>query len=555
MRIVDPETREERPERHVGELLIRGTSVTPGYYKRPDATAALFHGGWLCTGDLGLHARRRAGAVRADQGRDHRRRPQRVPRGHRARGRRPRRVRAGNVIAFGVEGYKGKETVVVVAERAPSRRRARAIRERHPPPHARGVRPAARDVMLVQPGTLPKTSSGKLQRAKCREQYLNETLELGAERASTRARELSQLGDPGLRLGPPPAARSRAGARVVGVPAAVRAPRAGRGDPRRARPPTTRFTFAEPATAAPRRSRPCTTPGWCASSRRRGTSTSARSDRPTTWCPTCSRWPALREGMGPAPSPAASAPGSAGGASRRRRRSPRARTRRPARRSTARCAAPTRARRRARRLRAVPPAWAPRHDVAVRRLLLLQQRGHRRRPRARRPARRSPCSTSTTTTATARSRSSTSATTCTFVSLHGDPARAYPYLTGHADETGAGRGSGATLQRAAAGRHRRRRLPRRARAGARRGRRRPTRRWSIVSLGVDTFVGDPMCDLALTTEGFGRMRRRRRRPRPAARRAAGGRLRRRRARRQRQLVAAGRDGAMTATSRRERSRW
>jgi acetoin utilization deacetylase AcuC-like enzyme len=32
----------------------------------------------------------------------------------------------------------------------------------------------------------------------------------------------------------------------------------------------------------------------------------------------------------------------------------------------------------------------------------------------------------------------------TFVSLHGDPARAYPYLTGHADETGAGRGSGAT---------------------------------------------------------------------------------------------------------------
>ena len=32
----------------------------------------------------------------------------------------------------------------------------------------------------------------------------------------------------------------------------------------------------------------------------------------------------------------------------------------------------------------------------------------------------------------------------TFVSLHGDPARAYPYLTGYADEIGAGRGSGAT---------------------------------------------------------------------------------------------------------------
>ena len=35
-----------------------------------------------------------------------------------------------------------------------------------------------RDVMLVKPGTLPKTSSGKLQRAKCRETYLASELEL-----------------------------------------------------------------------------------------------------------------------------------------------------------------------------------------------------------------------------------------------------------------------------------------------------------------------------------------------------------------------------------------
>ena len=35
-----------------------------------------------------------------------------------------------------------------------------------------------RDVMLVKAGTLPKTSSGKLQRAKCRELYLAEELEL-----------------------------------------------------------------------------------------------------------------------------------------------------------------------------------------------------------------------------------------------------------------------------------------------------------------------------------------------------------------------------------------
>ena len=30
--------------------------------------------------------------------------------------------------------------------------------------------------MLVRPGTLPKTSSGKLQRAKCKEQYLDNAL-------------------------------------------------------------------------------------------------------------------------------------------------------------------------------------------------------------------------------------------------------------------------------------------------------------------------------------------------------------------------------------------
>ena len=73
MKIVDPETYAELPERHVGELLIRGTSVTPGYYKRPDATAALFHDGLAVHRRPGLHRRRRTGAVRSDQGRDHRR--------------------------------------------------------------------------------------------------------------------------------------------------------------------------------------------------------------------------------------------------------------------------------------------------------------------------------------------------------------------------------------------------------------------------------------------------------------------------------------------------
>jgi acetoin utilization deacetylase AcuC-like enzyme len=88
-----------------------------------------------------------------------------------------------------------------------------------------------------------------------------------------------------------------------------------------------------------------------------------------------------------------------------------------------------------------------------------------------------------------------------FVSLHGDPARAYPYHLGFADETGAGRGLGHTLN-----------VPLAARMG-------PDDyidRLSavcetieqfgpsmvVVSLGVDTHEADPISDLALTTESF-----------------------------------------------------
>jgi len=85
-------------------------------------------------------------------------------------------VRAGNVIAFGVEGYKGKESVVVVAEVRADDIEAVRHAVHHRTLDVCGLPP--RDVMLVRPGTLPKTSSGKLQRAKCRELYLAEQLEL-----------------------------------------------------------------------------------------------------------------------------------------------------------------------------------------------------------------------------------------------------------------------------------------------------------------------------------------------------------------------------------------
>ena len=176
MKIVDPDTKAELPERHVGELLLRGTSVTPGYYKRPDATSAMFYEGWLCTGDLAytldgeLVICGRIKDVIIVGGRNVF--PEDI---ERAVGTIDG-VRAGNVIAFGIDGYKGKETVIVVAEvKDVDLDRVRADIH-HSALEVSGLPP--RDVMLVKPGTLPKTSSGKLQRAKCRELYLDGGLEL-----------------------------------------------------------------------------------------------------------------------------------------------------------------------------------------------------------------------------------------------------------------------------------------------------------------------------------------------------------------------------------------
>ncbi len=176
MKVVHPDTYEELPERHVGELLLRGTSVTPGYYKRPDATAALFRDDWLCTGDLAylvdgeLVLCGRIKDVIIVGGRNVF--PEDIERAVGVL----EGVRAGNVIAFGVEGYKGKESVVVVAEVRTDDPDVVRHEIHHRALDVCGLPP--RDVMLVRPGSLPKTSSGKLQRAKCRELYLADELEL-----------------------------------------------------------------------------------------------------------------------------------------------------------------------------------------------------------------------------------------------------------------------------------------------------------------------------------------------------------------------------------------
>jgi long-chain acyl-CoA synthetase len=43
----------ELPRGEKGEICVKGENVTPGYYKMPEATRAIFRDGWLLTGDIG----------------------------------------------------------------------------------------------------------------------------------------------------------------------------------------------------------------------------------------------------------------------------------------------------------------------------------------------------------------------------------------------------------------------------------------------------------------------------------------------------------------------
>ena len=175
IRVVDPATGDVLKDREVGELEIRGTSVTPGYYKRPDANAELFHDGWLRTGDLAylldgeMVMCGRIKDMIIVGGRNVF--PEDIERALAT----VDGVRAGNVIAFGVDGSQGKEGLVVVAESKsadlPELRRTVAQRVRD------AVGLPAKDIVLVLPGSLPKTSSGKLQRSLCKIRYLGEELE------------------------------------------------------------------------------------------------------------------------------------------------------------------------------------------------------------------------------------------------------------------------------------------------------------------------------------------------------------------------------------------
>ncbi|MCO6431153.1 MAG: fatty acyl-AMP ligase [Deltaproteobacteria bacterium] len=164
------------PERVIGEILVRGPSIMKGYYNNQEATAAAMHEGWLRTGDLGylvggkLYVCGRKKDLVIIAGRNY------YPSDIEAMVSQVEGVRTGNVIAFSISGEGVQEELVIAAEIAAGIERGRELVEaiRSHLLETLGVK--ASHVLLLRPGTLPKTSSGKLQRQRAKELYVAGTL-------------------------------------------------------------------------------------------------------------------------------------------------------------------------------------------------------------------------------------------------------------------------------------------------------------------------------------------------------------------------------------------
>jgi fatty-acyl-CoA synthase len=167
-------------DRQVGELQVRGPSIAGGYYKDPESSRETFGGGWLYTGDLGylvdgsIYVTGRKKDLIIINGRNYD--PQciewladEVP-----------EVRKGSTVAFSVPGVASEALVVIAESRtALPDVLTETIKQRI----NEQMHLIASDVVIAPPGSLPKTSSGKIQRQKARQQYVGGSPRRGAPSA------------------------------------------------------------------------------------------------------------------------------------------------------------------------------------------------------------------------------------------------------------------------------------------------------------------------------------------------------------------------------------
>ncbi|CAH0229002.1 non-ribosomal peptide synthetase [Pseudomonas carnis] len=186
--IADPHTLTELPDQCVGELWATGPSIAHGYWRNPQASAKTFvqHAGrtWLRTGDLGFI---RDGEVYITG----RLKDLLIVRGHnlypqdieQTIEREVEVVRKGRVAAFAVND-QGLEGIGIAAEISrsvqkilPPEALIKAIRQAV----AEACQQAPSVVVLLNPGALPKTSSGKVQRAACAIRHADGSLDSYAQ--------------------------------------------------------------------------------------------------------------------------------------------------------------------------------------------------------------------------------------------------------------------------------------------------------------------------------------------------------------------------------------
>jgi fatty-acyl-CoA synthase len=176
---------EPLPERRVGDVALRGPSVTRGYWNDRAATDAATRGDFLLTGDQGfvdhgdvfICGRNKELIIVA--GRNYH------PADIEWVASEVTGIRRGRVAAFGVTSVDADgsttERVVLCAEsklRGPARLElADAVKARVL--DALGLKVS--DVLLLERASLPRTSSGKLQRTRAREWYLAGRLEIAGE--------------------------------------------------------------------------------------------------------------------------------------------------------------------------------------------------------------------------------------------------------------------------------------------------------------------------------------------------------------------------------------
>ncbi|MFT4167206.1 MAG: fatty acyl-AMP ligase [Microlunatus sp.] len=183
VRIVDPDKAIVLPDGSVGEVWVQGDNVCRGYVGRPDLTAETFGGRlrddpdgptWLRTGDLGflrhdeLFLVGRSKDLIIIAGKNH------YPADIEATvAEAAAEIRAGGVVAMPTRGA-GPEGLVVAAEIEPRASASldrdhtvRAVRSAVAAAH--GIVPV--DILLLRAGTIPRTTSGKLQRRACSARY------------------------------------------------------------------------------------------------------------------------------------------------------------------------------------------------------------------------------------------------------------------------------------------------------------------------------------------------------------------------------------------------